>query len=212
MSSWLCPEDKKDNWHPLSFFKAIWKAKCLRRQLFLHSLLQLSAWTCSIICRKSTLRSMDKVVRAELKISADLELLVERQCCVKTVNAICPCTSTEVHAILGRAQLQNSLDSMVLLFGQLYFAMSMESSIAQISWGHGLTESSRLWDLWYQYTRRSASCLAKCFCSSSYCARRAGPQCPSFFIIRRCLTHWAHLAWWVWNRIRSRSENSRCHT
>ena len=144
MSSWLCPEDKKDNWHPLSFFKAIWKAKCLRRQLFLHSLLQLSAWTCSIICRKSTLRSMDKVVRAELKISADLELLVEIQCCVKTVNAICPCTSTEVHAILGPCPVAK-------LFRQHGFAFRP----AVFRHVHGIKYSANLlraWVDWIQST------------------------------------------------------------
>ena len=212
MSSWLCPEDRKLIWHPFSFRLAICHAKWRSRVLFLHSFEQLSPWIWRKMWRKSIRFSWESLDKAYDKISVVRDEFVDIAWCDKTVKTMWPWANIEVQARRGLPQLQKSFPFMMGDLGHEYFAMSIESSMMHSSWGQGLHASNRLWPRWYQYTRRSASCLAKCFWSSSNWALLAGGQCPSFFMMHLCRKHWLHLAWCVANLIRSKWLNSFCHT
>ena len=91
-------------------------------------------------------RCFDKNVMPADRISAVLELFVERQWWVKAVKAAWPWISMDVQDILGLDQVANSFANMIFDFGQAYFDMSMESRMQHSSPTKGLDAFSRDWE------------------------------------------------------------------
>ena len=105
-------------------------AASLITELFSISLLQLSAWMCSVADCRFTVRLT--AVKPLARISQVLEEFVDVTWCDKQVVTWCAWMIREVEDNRGRLKLANSFESIFRLRGHECFAASNESRMQQI--------------------------------------------------------------------------------
>ena len=211
MSSWECPEVKKLTSAPPRQCNAVFMARKRIVPLFLTSLQQLSAWT----FKKIVVRSMPlwwSIVNPPARISMDRDALVGTRCELRAVTTAKPWIIRVVFANRGLLNDENSFAAIHWLLGHECRWAPIESKIIVIWHDPNVVALSLETARAPQYSWRSLNCRRRWRWSISCWARRAGGQCPSFFMIRRCFTHWEQREWCEKKRILKRCSKSVCQT
>ena len=152
------------------------------------------------------------IVNPPARISMDRDALVGTRCELRAVTTAKPWIIRVVFANRGLLNDENSFAAIHWLLGHECRWAPIESKIIVIWHDPNVVALSLETARAPQYSWRSLNCRRRWRWSISCWARRAGGQCPSFFMIRRCFTHWEQREWCEKKRILKRCSKSVCQT